>query len=435
MALHIQRHAPLEGVIPQQGVQHPDHLRALLVDRGGIEIIDRLVVIRLHRMGRRPRIFPELGVAQHRHVLDPVEGVAMQIGREALVAENGESLLQRQLEPVTAGDAVARPVVEILMGDHTFDALQFAIAGRFGIGEHQLGVENVEALVLHGAHVEVAHGDDVVLVEVVLQAIDALVPLHRPLQGGHGVGGEGGVARLHVQAQLHRPAAGGDEAALDLLELAGHQGEEVGGLGERVVPDGVVTRFPAGPRRQIAALDAVAVGEQHRATGPVGLDPHPEAAEQVGAIRVVGDAAEPFRLALGGDHPPADVEPFEGGVGPRIEPHRTGDDERLLGRLQHQQAVALQPVGVGGQGHAIELQGAKLQIHPLQLQGRDALLRPCRPRPRQERQPRLHQGMVGEQTHRQVGALEEIGRRLVVGEVDDGHLRLTWGPAWRRPAA
>jgi hypothetical protein len=29
--------------------------------------------------------------------------------------------------------------------------------------------------------------------------------------------------------------------------------------------------------------------------------------------------------------------------------------------------------------------------------------------------------MVGEQTHRQVGALQQVGRRTVVGEVDNSH--------------
>ncbi len=106
----------------------------------------------------------------------------MQIRGEALIAEDGQSFLERQLEPVAAGDAIAGPVVEVLMGDHTFNPLQLPVGGCFRIGQHQFGVEDVEALVLHRAHVEVTHGDDVVLVEVVFQAVDLFIPAHRPFQ-------------------------------------------------------------------------------------------------------------------------------------------------------------------------------------------------------------------------------------------------------------
>ncbi len=91
----------------------------------------------------------------------------MLIGTEALVAKNGEPLLERELEPIAAGDAVAGPVMEVFVGDHTFHALQLRICGRFGVGEHELGVEDIQALVLHGAHIEMAHGNDVVFLQVV----------------------------------------------------------------------------------------------------------------------------------------------------------------------------------------------------------------------------------------------------------------------------
>src|SRR3712207_6858280 len=53
---------------------------------------------------------------------DPLHGGRALVGREGLVAEDGEALLQAQLEPVAAGDAVAGPVVEVLVGrseEHT----------------------------------------------------------------------------------------------------------------------------------------------------------------------------------------------------------------------------------------------------------------------------------------------------------------------------
>ncbi len=129
-------------------------------------------------MGRRPRILTELGITQQRYILDPIQRGTMQVFREALVAKHGEAFLQRQLKPVTAGDAVARPVMEILMGNHALNPFQLGIGGGFSIGQHQLGVEDIEALVLHGAHIEMAHRHDVVFIEVVLQAVALLVPSH-----------------------------------------------------------------------------------------------------------------------------------------------------------------------------------------------------------------------------------------------------------------
>ena len=54
--------------------------------------------------------------------------------------------------------------------------MEVAVGGGVGAGQHVLGVEDVEALVLHRAHVEVADGDDHVVVEVELEAEHLLVP-------------------------------------------------------------------------------------------------------------------------------------------------------------------------------------------------------------------------------------------------------------------
>src|SRR5206468_5359076 len=93
-------------------------------------------------------------------VLDPLDRVAAHVGREALVAEDRQPLLQAQLEPVAAGDPVAGPVVEILMRHHAFDALVIDVGGGRRVRQQQRGVEDVEALVLHGPEVEIAYGDD-----------------------------------------------------------------------------------------------------------------------------------------------------------------------------------------------------------------------------------------------------------------------------------
>ena len=70
MTAHIESHTPHERLLTQQGVQHTDDFRSLLVNRRCVEVVDRLVVIRLNRMGRRSRILPELGVAQQGHIVN-----------------------------------------------------------------------------------------------------------------------------------------------------------------------------------------------------------------------------------------------------------------------------------------------------------------------------------------------------------------------------
>ena len=54
--------------------------------------------------------------------------------------------------------------------DDPFDALVVEVGGGRGIGQQQRRIEDVEALVLHRAGVEVAHRDDHEQVEVILAA-------------------------------------------------------------------------------------------------------------------------------------------------------------------------------------------------------------------------------------------------------------------------
>ena len=122
MTAHVQRHAPHERLLSQQGLEHANQFSALLIDRRCVEVVDRLVRIRLHGVGRRSGVFAKLAVAQHRHIVDAIQSAAVQISAEALIAKNSQPLFERQLKPVTTGDAVAGPVVKIFMSDHAFDA-------------------------------------------------------------------------------------------------------------------------------------------------------------------------------------------------------------------------------------------------------------------------------------------------------------------------
>ena len=181
MAGHIEGHTALEAVLAEQGVEHPNQLGPLFIDGGGIKIINCLITVRLNRVRSGTGVFAELRVAQHRHIFDPIQRFTVLIGTEALVTKNGEPLLERELKPIAAGDAIAGPVMEVFVGDNTFHALQFRIGGRFGIGEHELGVKDIQTFILHSAHVEMAHGNDVVLLQVVFQSVHLFIPGHAAL--------------------------------------------------------------------------------------------------------------------------------------------------------------------------------------------------------------------------------------------------------------
>ncbi len=158
------------------------------------------------------------------------------VGGEFLVAENGQAFLQRQLEPVAAGNAVAGPVVEILVRDNGLDVFVIDIGGGVRGGQQQLGVEEVEALVLHRAHVEVGDGHDHEAFEVEFQPEALLIPADGAHQRIHCVFGAVEAGSLGPDLQQHFAAGGGQDVALVDGEVGGHQRKQVGRLEEGVFP-------------------------------------------------------------------------------------------------------------------------------------------------------------------------------------------------------
>ena len=360
----VEVHAVAEALLPQESVQHADDLGALLVHRGGVEVVDLLVAVGADRVRHRPAVLRELRRAQHAHVVDALDrarrsralgaGRAREhVGGELLVAEDGEAFLEGELEPVAAGDAVARPVVEVLVRDHALDVLVVEVGGGVGLGEDELGVEDVQPLVLHRAHVEVGHRDDHEAVEVELQAEGLLVPAHRVHQRIHRVLDAVEVALLHPHLQQHLAARQGGDAAFERDQLRCDQREEVRRLGEGILPLRVVAALG-----QQAFLDQVAVGEQHRAGRAVGFQRDGVARHHVGAVGEAGDAAEALGLTLGEEASVRQVEARQRGVGARIHPGDDLDHHAIARNVDVDDAAVLaQPLrrqAVHGQRHALE---------------------------------------------------------------------------------
>ena len=61
-----------------------------------------------------------------------------------LVSEDGQALLEGELEPVPASHAVAGSVVEVLVPDYALDARVVHVRGCGRAGKHQAAVEDVE---------------------------------------------------------------------------------------------------------------------------------------------------------------------------------------------------------------------------------------------------------------------------------------------------
>ena len=62
------------------------------------------------------------------------------------------------------------------MADDGFDVGVILIGRNTGVGQYVTGIENVQALVFHRAHVEVADGNDHETVEIEFQSETGFIP-------------------------------------------------------------------------------------------------------------------------------------------------------------------------------------------------------------------------------------------------------------------
>ena len=245
IALEIKIHAGAKRFRADQALQHAHDLGAFLVDGRGVEVVDLVIDLGPHIVRERPRVLGELRRAQRAHVADALDRRRAHVGGKILVAEDGQPLFEAKLEPVAAGHAIAGPVVKIFVRDHAFDIGVVVVGRGLRRSEDVFVVEDVEALVLHRAHIEIGDGDDVENVEIVFAPVSLLVPGHRALERVHCVMRALFAAMLDIDRKRDLLARRGDERIRDMAEIAGDQREQVGRLLVRIAPDGEVAAGPA----------------------------------------------------------------------------------------------------------------------------------------------------------------------------------------------
>mmetsp|Transcript_88338 Transcript_88338/g.184604 ORF Transcript_88338/g.184604 Transcript_88338/m.184604 type:complete len:282 (+) Transcript_88338:1385-2230(+) len=215
--LEVEVQALFEAIHAQQSLVHSDNLRTLAIDRGSVEVVHGDVAFGSDGVGHGTAILRELSCPKNSNLFNSLHGLASHISRELLITEDSQTFLQCQLKPISASHTVACPIVEILMPNHTFNTLEIRVGRCVRPGQDQGRIEDVQSFVLHGPHVEVAHSNDVILIEVVLQPIRLLVPAHSIFQRFHCVVQLVHRLRFGKETQGDRTSGGSFEGASDGL--------------------------------------------------------------------------------------------------------------------------------------------------------------------------------------------------------------------------
>ena len=113
------------------------------------------------------------------------------------------------------------------MGDDRLDPFEIGVGRGLWRGEHVFVVEDVEAFVLHRAHVEIRDRDDHENIEIIFAAERGLVPAHGALERVHGIGAAGLLAGLNIDSQRDPATRHGAEAVLDAGKLPAYQREQI----------------------------------------------------------------------------------------------------------------------------------------------------------------------------------------------------------------
>ena len=145
------------------------------------------------------------------------------VSTKLLFTKDGKAFLQAELEPVTQGHTVTRPVMQVLMTDHIPDGAIVMVGRGCRLCEDVAGVKDVESLVLHGAHVEVLNRHNVVLVKVVFTVIYLFIPEHRVTKCAQGKVTLRDIPRASVDSELDVAPGGRREPVFDKLQRTCNQ--------------------------------------------------------------------------------------------------------------------------------------------------------------------------------------------------------------------
>ncbi len=315
-------------------------------------------------MGHGAGVFGELNGAQQAHIFDALDRTgrrrASHVLAEFLVAEHREAFFERQLKPVLAGDAVARPVVEVFVRHHAFNVAVVGVGGCSGAGEHKFRVEDVQALVFHGPHVEVGGRHNHEAIQIEWEPKAGLVPGDACDQRLHGVLGFVEVARPHVNLK-HVGLAGAVQNRLFAThQHAGHQGKQVTRLFERVMPSRKVTAIV----QQTLRLQ-VAIAQQNGEFLSIGFERDGEGGHHVRSILEIGDATKALGLALREKRPLTDVKAtqlrvFAGVAG--------GENFEVKGLQTFRQVFQNQLVGLHAKAGALPIHQHPSEVQLLAVQ-------------------------------------------------------------------
>ena len=254
--LNVERQALLKALFPEHGLKHAVDFRTLLIHGHRVEIVDLTVAFRPDRMSHRTRIFRELTRAEGADIHNALDdsGLTEHIARELLIAEDGEAFLQRELEPVSQSDPVARPVMEVFVTDNGFNIEVIEVRRHLRCREHIARIEDVQALILHGSEIEVVGSDKHEAVQVILESPAGFIPVDGSLDALHCVLSLISILRLNPDRKQAVLAVCELIDFLTLHQLSGDKREEVAGLERGIFPDGEVPSVI-----QISLLNEVAV--------------------------------------------------------------------------------------------------------------------------------------------------------------------------------
>ena len=213
---------------------------------------------------------------------------------------------------------------------------------------------------------------------------------------------------LNIDMEGNLPPRHRGEAVLDPRQVAAHEGEEIGRLGERVVPGG---KMPA--VLQVPAPDRVAVRQEHGIFLLIGNDRGHEARQHVGPVRVEGDLPKALRLALGTEHAACMIEAGKLGVGGWIT---LGIDleHEPVGDRQDRERLALDLIMLFVELLAVQLYAEQLQVLAKEHERMDAFTPVVAADYGEKRLDRCSRFV---EVELQIDGLDAVVRRTVVLEV------------------